>query len=49
MHINPSRPNPGQIGKVKLNIYFRTSLWCLKRFYEGLRFYEGFKGPHKTF
>ena len=21
--------------KIKLNFYFRTSLWCLKRFYEG--------------
>ena len=26
-----------------LNFYFRTSLWCLKKFYEGL------KGFHKTF
>ena len=25
---------------IELNFYFRTSLWCLKRFYEGL---------HKTF
>ena len=23
--------------KVKLNFYFHTSLWCLKRFYEGLK------------
>ena len=22
--------------KIKLNFYFHTSLWCLKRFYEGL-------------
>ena len=22
--------------KINLNFYFRTSLWCLKRFYEGL-------------
>ena len=28
--------------KVNLNIYFRTSLWCFKRFYEGLI------GLHKT-
>ena len=26
--------------EIKLNFYFHTSLWCLKRFYEGL---------HKTF
>ena len=39
--------------KIKLNFYFRTSLWWLKRFYEGLwcirRFYEGLKGLHKIF
>ena len=29
--------------KIELNFYFHTSLWCLKRFYEGL------KGLHKTF
>ena len=29
--------------KINLNFYFHTSLWCLKRFYEGL------KGLHKTF
>ena len=23
--------------KIKLNFYFHTSLWCLKRFYEGLK------------
>ena len=28
---------------IKLNFYFHTSLWCLKRFY------EGFKGFRKTF
>ena len=39
----PFHPNPGQIEKMKLNFYFHTSLWCLKRFYEAL------KGPHKTF
>ena len=34
-NINPSRPNPGRRGKI--NFYFDTSLWCLKRFYEGLK------------
>ena len=42
-NFNPSRPNPRRREKVKLNFYFHTSLWCLKRFYEGL------KGLHKTF
>ena len=23
--------------KIKLNFYFHTSLWCLKRFYEGIK------------
>ena len=41
--INPWRPNPGLKEKINLNVYFHTSLWCLKRFYEGL------KGLHKTF
>ena len=40
---NLERPNPGQSEKTKLNFYFHTSFWCLKRFYEGL------KGLHKTF
>ena len=34
--INSSRPNPGRREKISLNVYFHTSLWCLKRFYEGL-------------
>ena len=41
--INPSRPNPGQREKIKLNFYFHTFSWCLKKFYEGLN------GLHKTF
>ena len=30
--ISPSCPNPGRREMVKLNFYFHTSLWCLKRF-----------------
>ena len=42
--LNPCRPNPGRREKkIKLNVYFHTSLWCLKMFYEGL------KGLPKTF
>ena len=41
--LNPSRPSSGRTEKTKLNFYFHTSLWCLKRFYEGL------KGLHRTF
>ena len=33
---NPSHPNPGWREKINLNLYFHTSLWCLKRFYEDL-------------
>ena len=40
---NPSRPDPGGKEKIKLNFYFHNFLWCLKKFYEGL------KGLHKTF
>ena len=40
---NSSRPNLGRREKIKLNFYFHTSLWCLKRFY------ESFKGLRKTF
>ena len=38
-----SRPGPGRREKMSLTFYFYTSLWCLKRFY------EGFKGFKKTF
>ena len=31
---NPFRLNPARREKIKLNFYFQTSLWCLKRFYE---------------
>ena len=36
-------PNPRRREKIKLNFYLHTSLWCLERFYEGLKSY------HKTF
>ena len=31
-----SRPNPGRRKKINLNFHVHTSLWCLKKFYEGL-------------
>ena len=43
LEITPSRPNTGRREKINLNVYFHTSLWCLKRFYEGL------KGLYQTF
>ena len=34
--------------KINLNFYFHTSLWCLKRFYEGLKgFHKSFRGNLK--
>ena len=36
LHVNPSRPDPGQREKTNLNFYFHKFLWCLKRFHEGL-------------
>ena len=41
--INPSRPDPGRREKINLNVYFHTSLWCLKKPYEDP------KGLYKTF
>ena len=41
--LNPYRLDPERREKINLNFYFRTSLWCHKRFYEGL------KGLHRTF
>ena len=40
-NFSPSCPDPVQ--REEINFYFCTSLWCHKRFYEGL------KGLHKTF
>ena len=42
-HFTSFRPNPRRREKIKFNFYFHTSLWCVKRFYEGL------EGLHKTF
>ena len=37
VYLNPSRSvHLRNLYKNKLNFYFHTSLWCLKRFYEGL-------------
>ena len=40
---NLSCPDPGRREKINLHFYFRTFLWCLQRFNEGL------KGLYKTF
>ena len=35
--------------KIKLNFYFHNSLWCLKRFYQGLKvFIKPFEGPQRS-
>ena len=35
--------------RINLNFYFRFSLWCLKRFYEGLKaFIKPFESPQKS-
>ena len=36
-NFNRSSPDPRRREKISLNLYFQTSLWCLKRFYEGLK------------
>ena len=35
IRLKPLRPSPGRREKINLNFYFHTSLWRLKRFYEG--------------
>ena len=57
--ISSSRPSPGQ--RKKINFFFCTSLWCLKRFYEGRKgtgrkgfiylwsFFRHFLENHTTF
>ena len=46
---NPSRPNPKQWEKIKLNFYFLTSLWCLKGFIKALKaFIKPFEGPQRS-
>ena len=39
--INPSRPDPRRREKVHVHFYSHISLWCLKKFYEGLVFLCG--------
>ena len=36
--------------KINLNFYFHTSLWCLKKFYEGLKAPQGtaFETPQRS-
>ena len=43
---NPSRPNPRRREKIKLNFDFHASLWCLKRFNEGL--IKPFEAPQRS-
>ena len=46
---DPSHPNPGRRKKIKLNFYFHFSLWCLKKFYEGLKaFLKPFEAPQRS-
>ena len=45
----PSRLNPRRREKINLNFDFHTSLWCLKRFYEGLKgLYKPFEAPQRS-
>ena len=46
--INPSRFNPGRREKITLDIHFRTSLWCLKRIYEGFAFIKLVEAPQRS-
>ena len=44
-----SCPDHGRREKINLNLYFHTSLWCLKKFYEGLKgFHKIFEAPQRS-
>ena len=43
IEVNSSPSDHRRREKINLNFYFLTSLWYLRKFYEGL------KGLHKTF
>ena len=41
IELNPSPPDPRWRENINLSFYFRTSLWCFKKF-------KGLKGLHKA-
>ena len=46
---NPPHPNPGRREKIKLQIYFHTSLSCLKGFMKALKaFIKPFEAPQRS-
>ena len=41
-------PDPRRREKINVNFYFQTSLWCRKRFYQGLKdLHKTVKAPQK--
>ena len=48
LYISPSRLKPRRREKNKLNVYFHTSLWCLKKFYEGLKGLKPYGAPYRS-
>ena len=47
--LNLSRPSPGRWEKVKSNVYFHTSLRCLKRIDKGFKaFIKPFEAPQRS-
>ena len=48
-HFGHKRKSRTKRKKIKLNFYFHTSLWSLKRFYEGLKtFIKPFEAPQRS-
>ena len=48
-HVNPSRPNPGRIEKIKLNFYFHPSFGTSKGFMKTLKaFIKPFETPRRS-
>ena len=49
INYNSSRSDPRRIEKINWNFYFRTSLWCLKRFYQTWKaFIKPFEAPQRS-
>ena len=47
--IDPSLPDLGRRGKINLNSYFHTYLWCLKGFMKAFKaFIKPFEAPQRN-
>ena len=47
LYLNPFGPNPRRREKINLNFYCHTSLWRLKKFYEGFKAFIKPEAPQR--